>query len=227
MFSSVWQVRRRTISIPLWALGLLHPLLFGGSFLRLRYILNTYELIRMEEGTPREPCANIDSTHSRSLSVCGPPCSMQLPFLLSCVPGILAVLAPLNAVLCFLRSGRVLASGWVPSSCTNAWKASSGSKLGKIVVLTSFYPFSQASASCMLYHVWKPSQNFSYLKWEDKSSLLIPHGQNQFLSQSCFFFFNLFFYFNWRIIIFFLKFIFNWSLYNLHVSMYFVIDIIY
>ena len=153
VFSSLWQVRRRTISIPLWALGLLHPLLFGGSFLRLRYILNTYELIRMEEGTPREPCANIDSTHSRSLSVCGPPCSMQLPFLLSCVPGILAVLAPLNAVLCFLRSGRVLASGWVPSSCTNAWKASSGSKLGKIVVLTSFYPFSQASASCMLYCV--------------------------------------------------------------------------
>ena len=167
VFSSLWQVRR-TISIPLWALGLLHPLLFGGSFLGLRYILHTYELIRMEQGTPREPCANINSSHSCSLSLQSYP-SVQLSCLLSCVPGILALLASLNAVLCFLRSGRMLLSGWVPSSCTNTWKASSGSKLGKIGVLTSCSPFSQASASCMLYYVWKPSQNFSYLKWEDKS----------------------------------------------------------
>ena len=67
VFSSLWQVRR-TISIPLWALGLLHPLLFGVSFLGLRYILHTYELVRMEQGTPREPCAHIGSSHSCSLS---------------------------------------------------------------------------------------------------------------------------------------------------------------
>ena len=83
----------------------------------------------MEQGTPREPCANIDSTRSCSLSLCSPPCWVQLPFLLFCVPGILAVLASLNAVLCFLTSGRVLSSGWVPSSCTTAWKASSGSSV--------------------------------------------------------------------------------------------------
>ena len=68
VFSSLWKVRR-TISIPLWALGFLHPLLFGGSFLGLRYILHTYELIIMEQGTPREPCANINSSHSCSLSL--------------------------------------------------------------------------------------------------------------------------------------------------------------
>ena len=168
VFSSLWQVRRRTISIPLWALGLLHPLIFGGSFLGLRYILHTYELIRMEQGTPRNP-VQISIALTPVLSLCSPPCLVQLPFLLSCVPRILAVLTSLNAVLCFLRSGRMLLSGWVPSSCTNTWKASSGSKLGKIGVLTSCSPFSQASASCMLYYVWKPSQNFSYLKWEDKS----------------------------------------------------------
>ena len=151
VFSSLWQVRR-TISIPLWALGLLHPLLFGGSFLGLRYILHTYELVRMEQGTPREPCAHIGSSHSCSLSLQSYP-SVQLSCLLSCVPGILALLASLNAVLCFLRSGRMLLSGWVPSSCTNTWKASLGSKLGKTGVLTSFFPFSQASASCMLYCV--------------------------------------------------------------------------
>ena len=155
VFSSLWQVRRRTISIPLWALGLLHPLIFGGSFLGLRYILHTYELIRMEQGTPRNP-VQISIALTPALSLCSPPCLVQLAFLLSCVPGILAVLASLNAILCFLRSGRVLASGWVPSSCTNTWKASLGSKLGKTGVLTSFFPSSQASASCMLYYVWKP-----------------------------------------------------------------------
>ena len=215
---SLWQVRRRTISIPLWALGLLHPLLFGGSFLCLRYILNTYELIRMEEGTPREPCANIDSTHSCFLALCGPPCSMQLPFLLSCVPGILAVLAPLNAVLCFLRFGRVLASGWVPSSCTNAWKASSGSKLGKIVVLTSFPPSSQASASCMLYYVWKPSQNFSYLKWEDKSKP-VNSSWAEPIPKSVFFFFLNFFYFNLRIIVLFKKSLSLIDLFTIYISL--------
>ena len=149
VFSSLWKVRR-TISIPLWALGLFHPLLFSGSFLGLRYILHTYELIRMEQGPPREPWANIDSTRSCSLSLQSYP-SVQLPFLLSCVPGILAVLASLNDVLCFLSSGRVLPSGWVPSSCNNAWKASSGSKLGKMWVLTSFFPSSQHPACCTMY----------------------------------------------------------------------------
>ena len=72
---------------------------------------------------------------------------MQLPFLWSCIPGILAALASLNAVLCFLRSRRVLASVWVPYRCSDAWKASRGSKLGEIVILTSFSPFSQVSES--------------------------------------------------------------------------------
>ena len=91
----------------------------------------------MEQGTPREPYANIDSTRSCSLSLCSPPCWVQLPVLLFCVPGILAVLASLNAVLCFLTSGRVLSSGWVPSSCTTAWKASSGSSVQFISVTQS------------------------------------------------------------------------------------------
>ena len=189
VFSFLWQVRR-TVSIPLWALGLFHPLLFSGSFLGLRYILHTYELIRMEQGPPREPWANIDSTRSCSLSLQSYP-SVQLPFLLSCVPGILAVLASLNAMLCFLRSGRVLVSGWVPSSWTNTWKASSGSKLGKIGVFISFFPFSQASASCMLYYVWKPSQNFSYLMWEDNSKL-VNSSWAEPIPKSVLLFFNLF-----------------------------------
>ena len=99
VFSSLWQVRR-TISIPLWALGLLHPLLFGGSFLGLRYILHTYELIRMEKGSPREPCANIDSSHSCSLSLQSYP-SVQLSFRLPCVPRILPVLASLKCCALF------------------------------------------------------------------------------------------------------------------------------
>ena len=78
VFSSLWQVRR-TISIPLWALGLLHPLLFGVSFLGLRYILHTYELIRMEQGTPRNP-VQISIALTPVLSLCSPIHQCSSPF---------------------------------------------------------------------------------------------------------------------------------------------------